>query len=84
MKAVIQRVSECSVTVDGKTVGRISAGFLILLGVESGDTQKDAEKLSAKIAGLRIFTDENDKMNLSLQDINAGVLVVSNFTRQTT
>ena len=80
MKAVIQRVSECSVTVDGKTVGRISAGFLILLGVESGDTQKDAEKLSAKIAGLRIFTDENDKMNLSLQDINAGVLVVSNFT----
>ena len=80
MKAVIQRVSECSVTVDGKTVGRISAGFLILWGVESGDTQKDAEKLSAKIAGLRIFTDENDKMNLSLQDINAGVLVVSNFT----
>ena len=80
MKTVIQRVSECSVTVDGKTVGRISAGFLILLGVESGDTQKDAEKLSAKIAGLRIFTDENDKMNLSLQDINAGVLVVSNFT----
>ena len=80
MKAVIQRVSECSVTVDSKTVGRIAAGFLILLGVESGDTQKDAEKLSAKIAGLRIFTDENDKMNLSLQDINAGVLVVSNFT----
>ena len=80
MKTVIQRVSECSVTVDGKTVGRISTGFLILLGVESGDTQKDAEKLSAKIAGLRIFTDENDKMNLSLQDINAGVVVVSNFT----
>lgn len=80
MKAVIQRVSECSVTVDSKTVGRIAAGFLILLGVENGDTQKDAEKLSAKIAGLRIFTDENDKMNLSLQDINAGVLVVSNFT----
>ena len=80
MKAVIQRVSECSVTVDSKTVGRIAAGFLILLGVENGDNEKDAEKLSAKIAGLRIFTDENDKMNLSLQDINAGVLVVSNFT----
>ncbi len=80
MKTVIQRVSECSVSVDREIVGRITAGFLILLGVESGDTEKDAEKLSAKIAGLRIFTDENDKMNLSLQDINAGVVVVSNFT----
>ncbi|MGN0469863.1 MAG: D-aminoacyl-tRNA deacylase [Acutalibacteraceae bacterium] len=80
MKAVIQRVTHCEVVVDEKTVGRISQGFLILLGVENGDTQKDAEKLSAKISGLRIFTDENDKMNLSLVDINGEVLVVSNFT----
>ena len=65
MKAVIQRVSECSVTVDSKTVGRIAAGFLILLGVESGDTEKDAEKLSAKIAGLRIFTERCHKEHKS-------------------
>ena len=80
MKAVIQRVSECKVTVGGKTVGSIANGFLILLGVENGDTEKDAEKLSAKISVLRIFTDENDKMNLSLQDIDGEVLAVSNFT----
>ena len=80
MKAVIQRVSECKVTVGGETVGSIANGFLILLGVENGDTEKDAEKLSAKISVLRIFTDENDKMNLSLQDIDGEVLAVSNFT----
>lgn len=80
MKAVIQRVLNSSVTVDGKTVGSIDKGFLILLGVQDGDTKKDAEKLSAKIYGLRIFTDENDKMNLSLSDIDGQVLVVSQFT----
>ncbi|MBR2176497.1 MAG: D-tyrosyl-tRNA(Tyr) deacylase [Clostridia bacterium] len=80
MKAVIQRVSQCRVTVDGNVTGEISDGFLILLGVEQNDTEKDAEKLSAKIAVLRIFTDENDKMNLSLKDIDGEVLVVSNFT----
>lgn len=80
MKAVIQRVANCEVVVDEKTTGKISQGFLILLGVEKNDTEKDAEKLSAKISGLRIFTDENDKMNLSLVDINGEVLVVSNFT----
>ncbi len=80
MKAVIQRVTKCEVTVDEKVVGKISAGFLILLGVEKEDTEKDAEKLSSKISGLRIFTDENDKMNLSLIDINGEVLAVSNFT----
>ena len=80
MKAVIQRVSECKVTVGSETVGSIADGFLILLGVENGDTEKDAEKLSAKISVLRIFTDENDKMNLSLQDIDGEVLAVSNFT----
>ena len=80
MKAVIQRVSECKVTVGGEAVGSITNGFLILLGVENGDTEKDAEKLSAKISGLRIFTDENDKMNLSLQDIDGEILAVSTFT----
>ena len=80
MKAVIQRVSRCEVVVDGNVTGSIGDGFLILLGVENGDTEKEAEKLSSKIAGLRIFTDENDKMNLALADIGGGVLVVSNFT----
>ena len=80
MKAVLQRVTECTVTVEGKITGQIDSGFLILLGVEKGDTEKDAEKLAAKISGLRIFTDDNDKMNLSLGDIGGGVLVVSNFT----
>lgn len=80
MKAVIQRVTECTVTVEGSITGQIGTGFLILLGVEQADTPKEAEKLSSKIAGLRIFTDENDKMNLSLTDVGGGVLVVSNFT----
>lgn len=80
MKAVIQRVSECEVKVDGKTTGKINTGFLVLLGIEKEDDKKEAEKLCAKIAGLRVFTDENDKMNLSLTDIGGEVLVVSNFT----
>ncbi len=80
MKAVLQRVSRAQVDIEGKTAGQIGTGFLILLGVENGDEQKDAEILAAKIAGLRIFTDENDKMNLSLADVNGGVLVISNFT----
>ncbi len=80
MKAVIQRVSHCKVTVENTISGEIGLGFLILLGVEEGDTDKDAEKLSNKIAGLRVFTDENDKMNLSLQDIDGAVMVVSQFT----
>ncbi len=80
MKAVIQRVSRCTVTVDGNTAGSIETGFLILLGVEKDDTRTEAEKLASKISGLRVFTDENDKMNLSLSDIDGSVLVVSNFT----
>ncbi len=80
MKAVLQRVAGCTVTVEGKITGSINSGFLILLGVEKEDSEKEAEKLSRKIAGLRIFTDENDKMNLSLTDIGGGVIVVSNFT----
>ncbi len=80
MKAIIQRVSSAQVDVDGKTVGKIEKGFLILLGVNNGDDEKDADVLADKISGLRIFTDENDKMNLSLADVNGSVLVISNFT----
>ena len=80
MKAVVQRVSECSVTVEGTVTGQIGKGFLILLGVTAEDTEKEAEKLSAKLAGLRVFTDAQDKMNLSLKDVDGAVLVVSNFT----
>lgn len=80
MKAILQRVSEARVDVDNKTVGRIDNGFLILLGVENGDEQRDAEVLANKISGLRIFTDENDKMNLSLADVDGSALVISNFT----
>lgn len=80
MKAVIQRVSQACVTVDEKIIGQIEKGFLILLGVEKGDDEKEAEVLSKKIAGLRVFCDDNDKMNLALSDIGGGVLVISNFT----
>lgn len=80
MKLVLQRVSRASVEVGGETVGAIDAGFLILLGVYQGDSETDAEVLADKVAGLRIFTDENDKMNLSLADVGGAVLVVSNFT----
>ena len=80
MKAILQRVKHAEVTVEGETVGAIAQGFLILLGVEQGDDEKEAEVLADKIAGLRIFTDENDKMNLSLADVGGEVLVISNFT----
>ena len=80
MKAILQRVTFAEVKVDGNTVGKIGNGFLILLGVAEGDTEKEADALSAKVATLRGFTDENDKMNLSLADIDGEVLVISNFT----
>ena len=80
MKAILQRVSCASVTVDGAVVGEIAQGFLILLGVEQGDDEKEASVLADKISGLRIFTDQNDKMNLALADIDGEVLVISNFT----
>lgn len=80
MKAVIQRVSFAQVKVDGETVGSIDKGLLVLLGVHENDTEREADVLAAKVSGLRIFTDENDKMNLSLADINGSVLVISNFT----
>ena len=80
MKAVIQRVKNARVGVDGKTVGEISEGYLILVGVMDGDTEEDAEILARKTANLRIFTDEDDKMNKSLLDIDGEVLAVSQFT----
>lgn len=80
MKAVIQRVACSEVGIDGKTVGKIDKGFMILLGVCSGDTENDADKLIKKIPNLRIFEDENGKMNLSCLDVNGEILVVSQFT----
>lgn len=80
MRAVIQRVSEASVTVDGKLVGKIGKGVLVLLGVSQKDTEKDVAYLVDKILNLRIFEDENGKMNLSLLEVGGQMLVVSQFT----
>lgn len=80
MKCVIQRVSSSKVTVDNKAVGSIGVGLNILLGVQKGDTKDDIGKLVNKIINLRIFKDENDKMNLSLLDIDGEALVISQFT----
>ena len=80
MIAVLQRVSHASVSVEGEVVGKCGKGLMILLGVLAGDTEQDALLLAEKIAKLRIFTDENDKMNLSVTDIGGGALVISNFT----
>ena len=80
MRAVIQRVSSASVTVDGKITGAIDGGLLILLGVGHGDTEADGAWLASKIANLRIFRDEEERMNLSLLDAGGSALVVSQFT----
>ena len=80
MKAVLQRVSSAHVAVDGKTVGQCENGLMILLGVANGDTEEDADLLAKKICNLRIFRDENDKMNLSVKDIDGEALVISQFT----
>ena len=80
MKAVIQRVINSDVKIDGKTVGEIGKGFMILLGVMDSDTKSDADKLIKKIPNLRIFEDENGKMNLSCLDVGGEILVVSQFT----
>ena len=80
MRAVLQRVESASVTIDGAVKGKCGQGLLILLGVAKGDTEPDAAVLAEKISKLRIFSDENDKMNLSVTDINGSALVISNFT----
>ena len=80
MKAWLQRVSEASVTIDGVKRSEIQKGFLVLLGVTHSDTEAEADKIAVKIPQIRLFTDEKDMMNLSLQDIGGSVLVVSQFT----
>lgn len=80
MKAVIQRVSSASVTVDGRTVGRIGLGLLVLLGIEAGDTEREFEQLLGKLVGLRLFPDAGGNMNLSCEDAGGEYLVVSQFT----
>ena len=80
MKAVIQRVSSASVTIDGKNINKIRLGYLILLGIETNDQQADLNYIVKKTIGLRIFNDQKGHMNLSIQDINGEILVVSQFT----
>lgn len=80
MRLVIQRVKGASVSVEGRVVGECGKGLMLLLGVSEDDSRADAEALARKVAGLRIFSDDADKMNLSLKDIGGEALVVSNFT----
>ena len=80
MRAVVTRVKEASVSIDGEVTGKIGKGFLILLGITHDDTPATCKKLAEKVLGLRIFTDENYKMNQGLADVNGSVLVVSQFT----
>lgn len=80
MKIVVQRVKNAQVDVEGKTVGKIGKGFLVLLGVTHEDTKENADYLVKKLCKLRIFTDENDKMNLDLKAVNGELLIVSQFT----
>lgn len=80
MRAVVQRVKRASVTIDGTKKAEIGVGFLILLGVHETDTEADAEYLAKKCCGLRVFEDDNGKMNRSVQDVGGTFLVVSNFT----
>lgn len=80
MKLVIQRCENASVSVDGKTVGQIDRGFLVLLGIGQQDTETECDRLAAKMTSLRIFSDENGKTNLSLKDVGGSLLVISQFT----
>lgn len=80
MKVVIQRVNEASVKIDGSVHGSIESGLLILVGIEHSDTEEDVDWLASKIVSLRIFSDENGLMNLSVKEINGGILVISQFT----
>ena len=77
---VVQRVKHASVTINGTVNGKINNGFLVLLGVQSTDSEQDVDYLVKKVTNLRIFSDENDKMNLSLKDVNGELLIVSQFT----
>ncbi len=80
MRAVLTRVHSASVTVDGQITGQIGQGFLVLLGIAPGDGPAQVEKLAKKVCGMRVFSDENGKMNLSLADVGGSLLVVSQFT----
>ena len=80
MRAVVQRVTQAKVEVDGKVTGEIKKGFLVLLGFTHGDPEADCIRVAKKISGLRIFSDENDKINLSLKDVEGDILCVSQFT----
>lgn len=80
MRVVVQRVKHASVTINGTVNGKINNGFLVLLGVQSTDSEQDVYYLVKKVTNLRIFSDENDKMNLSLKDVNGELLIVSQFT----
>ncbi len=80
MRAVVQRVRECSVVVENEIIGHISSGLLVYLGVEKGDTEQDTRYMAEKISGLRLFEDSQGKMNLSVKDTENEILVVSQFT----
>lgn len=80
MRVVVQRVKHASVTINGTVNGKINNGFLVLLGIQSTDSEQDVNYLVKKVTNLRIFSDENDKMNLSLKDVNGELLIVSQFT----
>ena len=80
MKLVVQRVKKAEVKVDGNIIGKIDKGFLVLIGIKVGDTKEQADYLVKKLCNLRVFTDENDKMNLSLKDVGGKLLIVSQFT----
>lgn len=80
MRAVVQRVANCSVTVDNRITGSIGTGLLVLLGVSEKDTKKDLDYIADKVLNMRIFCDDNDKMNLNVQDISGDIMVVSQFT----
>lgn len=80
MRGIIQRVKKAKVEVDGKVTGEINRGFLVFLGVHGDDTEKDLDYMERKILNLRVFEDENDKMNLSLKDVGGEILLVSQFT----
>ena len=80
MRAVLQRVTQASCTIDGAVTGQIETGFLVLLGIEAEDTMEDLDWLAQKIVGMRIFNDENEMMNKALADVGGNILLISQFT----